>query len=182
MFIKGYSDLKLRIPDCHSESDLWAAELKLNASNISSIFPYVNAQNEQARYFENPHYIQFVINEKRCALYEDKVIIAPFKDRESVVEFINILMNYLNNLYENKDSILPNNKKYSNIPVLEIFKMLPRTNCKKCGFQSCMAFAASLGRRETQVSLCPDLYKSLQENTNQDISTVSGELRILSPI
>jgi ArsR family metal-binding transcriptional regulator len=157
MFINGYSSLKLRIPDCHSDSDLWAAEVILNASNMADLFPYINAQNNQAKYFENPHYIQFVFEEKRCALYEDKLIIAPFKDRESTIDFIDKLIEYLNDLHEIRSTIQPKHDKYSTIPVLEILKKLPRTNCKKCGFESCTAFAAFVSKRENEILECPDL-------------------------
>lgn len=179
MLIKGYSDLKLRIPDCHSDSDLWAAEFKFDARDISEIFPYINAENEQARYFENPHYIQFVLNNNRCALYQDKVIIAPFKDRESAVEFINELTDYLNDLFDRKDSIQPDHNKYFQIPVLEIYKLLPRTNCGKCGSGTCMAFAASLSKRETAVSLCPELSGIIEDNCNSDNPELLFELKTL---
>jgi acetyl-CoA decarbonylase/synthase complex subunit gamma len=32
---------------------------------------------------------------------------------------------------------------------------LPRSNCKKCGFPTCMAFAAELRADFTILSLCP---------------------------
>ena len=179
MLIKGYSELKLRIPDCHSDSDLWAAEFRFDCSDISEIFPYINADNKQARYFENPHYIQFMLNGNRCAIYKDKVIIAPFKDRESAVEFIDELTKYLNDLYRKKDSIVPDHQKYFQIPVLDIYKLLPRTNCGKCGSGTCMAFAASLSKRETPASECPELCEIIENNDRSDNPELLLELKTL---
>ncbi|NMB41067.1 MAG: acetyl-CoA decarbonylase/synthase complex subunit gamma [Firmicutes bacterium] len=38
---------------------------------------------------------------------------------------------------------------------LEIFKHLPKTNCKECGFPTCLAFAMALANGKTTLDLCP---------------------------
>jgi acetyl-CoA decarbonylase/synthase complex subunit gamma len=40
---------------------------------------------------------------------------------------------------------------------IEIYKLLPGTNCKECGETNCMAFAARLVNRETTLQECPPL-------------------------
>lgn len=40
---------------------------------------------------------------------------------------------------------------------IEIFKLLPKTNCKKCGHPTCLAFAMKLAQRQAAVDLCPDI-------------------------
>ena len=40
---------------------------------------------------------------------------------------------------------------------LEIFKHLPKTNCKKCGFPTCLAFAMALANGKTSLDNCPDV-------------------------
>jgi len=40
---------------------------------------------------------------------------------------------------------------------VEIFKLLPKTNCKKCGFPTCLAFAMKLAQRQADISACPDV-------------------------
>ncbi len=40
---------------------------------------------------------------------------------------------------------------------VEIFKLLPKTNCKKCGHPTCLAFAMKLAQRQTTLDLCPDV-------------------------
>jgi acetyl-CoA decarbonylase/synthase complex subunit gamma len=40
---------------------------------------------------------------------------------------------------------------------IQIYKYLPKTNCKKCGFPTCLAFAMKLARGEVDLSLCPEL-------------------------
>jgi len=38
---------------------------------------------------------------------------------------------------------------------LEIYKMLPQTNCKECGFPTCLAFSMKLAARQVELSACP---------------------------
>jgi len=38
---------------------------------------------------------------------------------------------------------------------LEIFKLLPKTNCKKCGMPTCLAFAMQLAQKRAKLDDCP---------------------------
>ena len=38
---------------------------------------------------------------------------------------------------------------------LQIFKLLPKTNCKDCGFPTCMAFALQLAAGKAELAQCP---------------------------
>jgi acetyl-CoA decarbonylase/synthase complex subunit gamma len=38
---------------------------------------------------------------------------------------------------------------------LAIYKLLPKTNCKECGFPTCLAFAMKLAARQVELSACP---------------------------
>ncbi len=37
---------------------------------------------------------------------------------------------------------------------IQIYKMLPQTNCKDCGFPTCLAFAMKLAAKQAELSLC----------------------------
>ncbi len=39
---------------------------------------------------------------------------------------------------------------------LDIFKLLPKTNCKKCGMPTCLAFAMALAQKKAALDKCPD--------------------------
>lgn len=40
---------------------------------------------------------------------------------------------------------------------LDIYKHLPKTNCKKCGFPTCLAFAMALAQKKVSLEKCPDV-------------------------
>ena len=46
---------------------------------------------------------------------------------------------------------------------LEIFKLLPKTNCKKCGMPTCLAFAMALAQKRAKLEDCPDVSDEAKE-------------------
>src|SRR5664279_1881728 len=38
---------------------------------------------------------------------------------------------------------------------IAIYKVLPQTNCKECGFPTCLAFAMKLAAKQVELSGCP---------------------------
>ena len=40
---------------------------------------------------------------------------------------------------------------------IEIYKYLPKTNCKKCGFPTCLAFAMKVAQKTVNITICTDL-------------------------
>lgn len=62
---------------------------------------------------------------------------------------------------------------------MEIYQMLPKTNCKKCGKNSCMAFAVALMARELTADDCPPLkedpkFKESYENIKSLFKQAEG--------
>ncbi|MHA1336398.1 MAG: (Fe-S)-binding protein, partial [Promethearchaeota archaeon] len=74
------------------------------------------------------------------------------------------------------------------IPVqnfMDLYKYLPKTNCKKCGKPTCMAFALALLQGQVKVDDCPPLlepkYKKQYETLKELLKGEEGkekELRI----
>lgn len=46
---------------------------------------------------------------------------------------------------------------------LDIYKNLPKTNCKKCGFPTCLAFAMALAGKKISLDKCPDVSETAKQ-------------------
>jgi len=46
---------------------------------------------------------------------------------------------------------------------IEIFKLLPKTNCKECGFPTCLAFAMALASGKAELAACPYVSEEAKE-------------------
>jgi len=42
---------------------------------------------------------------------------------------------------------------------IDVYKLLPKTNCKECGEENCMAFATKIVNREVNIDQCAPLLK-----------------------
>ncbi len=50
---------------------------------------------------------------------------------------------------------------------VEIFKLLPKTNCKKCGYPTCLAFAMKLAQRQASLDACPDVSEEAKQKLGE---------------
>ncbi len=50
---------------------------------------------------------------------------------------------------------------------VQIFKLLPKTNCKKCGFPTCLAFAMKLAQGGVDLSACPDVSEEAKKTLGE---------------
>lgn len=183
MLIKGYSGFKTMIPDPVRRASstlpdgarIWAAAFNLDA-DISHLFPYINAVIDDALYYESPHYVQFAFHEYPCALYPRNVQAGYFEDREAALEFVEKLIDFLNDLDARRDSLKPNHEKFKPVSALEIFKTLPKTNCQECGFLTCMAFAVELSGGRTVPEQCTGFINPLSESAVYPVLDDQGNM------
>jgi acetyl-CoA decarbonylase/synthase complex subunit gamma len=52
---------------------------------------------------------------------------------------------------------------------IDIYKLLPKTNCKECGQENCMAFATKIVNREIDIDSCPPLLKKENEKAYKQL-------------
>ncbi len=47
---------------------------------------------------------------------------------------------------------------------LQIFKLLPKTNCKECGMPTCLAFAMQLAQKKAELDKCPHVSEEARQS------------------
>jgi DNA-binding CsgD family transcriptional regulator/ArsR family metal-binding transcriptional regulator len=164
-FISSYSSFSLRLPVPPTRGralpeGLMIAEFEFGA-DISGLAPYINAVAKNAMYYEKPPYIRFLLHGVLCTLNGSAGSAVPFSDRSQALDFLERLIAFLNGIHLHRNSIQPSYRSYAAISVLDVLRLLPRSNCWKCGFPTCMAFAAALSRRKTASSLCPEFKRPI---------------------
>ena len=60
---------------------------------------------------------------------------------------------------------------------IQIYKLLPQTNCKECGFPTCLAFAMKLAAKQVELGSCP--YVS-DESKKQLAESAAPPIRLIS--
>jgi DNA-binding CsgD family transcriptional regulator/ArsR family metal-binding transcriptional regulator len=179
-FLTGYSGLSLRVLGPLSRTSrgdfpLMVAHFKLN-SDISALFPYINAVAEDAVFHERPVYIKFNLDGVLCGLHPMDGSAGLFENTLQAHEFVERLTAFLNELHQRKGSIRPNPRRHGHVPVLEIFGLLPGSNCGDCGYPTCMAFAAALSRQEADPTQCTGLGQPLRQHAVYPVYDARGNI------
>lgn len=137
-------------------ADTYGVEFELDG-DVSSLFPYINAVAKGAQYYEKPVYIRFFLDDHLCAFYPCKGAFTPARNLSQAAAFLDQLVGFLIDIDRRKSDIRPNIRKYKPVSAVDIFKLLPGSNCKICGYATCLAFAAALSRQHASLVNCPHL-------------------------
>lgn len=60
---------------------------------------------------------------------------------------------------------------------IQIYKLLPQTNCKDCGFPTCLAFAMKLAAKQVELAACPHVS---EESKTQLAESAAPPIRLVS--
>lgn len=60
---------------------------------------------------------------------------------------------------------------------IQIYKLLPQTNCKECGFPTCLAFAMKLAAKQVELSACPYV---TEESKKQLAASAAPPIRLIT--
>ena len=99
-----------------------------------------------------------------------------FDSKMSAKEFASSVINFLNDLHDQKKDIKPNYNQIKQVPIIDILRILPKTNCKECGFPTCMAFAAALIKGKVTAQTCHSLVSPISENAEYPIFDNEGNI------
>lgn len=183
MHIKNYSEFVCilpwymnPLPDVENpRSKIWSASFRLD-QDVSHLFPYINAILDEALYYEKPAHVRFLLNGYRCFLYPDSAAVHFFESNEAARDFIAGFIDFLNGVEDQKNTVKPNYDRIKPIPIIDILKILPKTNCRKCGYLTCMAFAAAIMKGKAAADKCPGLALPIGENAVYPVFDDAGNL------
>ncbi|MFH0888698.1 MAG: (Fe-S)-binding protein [Planctomycetota bacterium] len=131
------------------------AELDMD---ISKIMPYLNAIMEDAIYNHNAPSITLKRDGRLIGIQAKQLAAGKVVNLKEANELVDWFKNMVNDCYTRKNSITPNYERRKTLLPLDIYKLLPATNCKKCNEPACMAFAIKLISEEKNIMVCADLF------------------------
>ena len=90
-------------------------------------------------------------------LYLDKVYITQIKDTEEGLELLKALVDAINATWESRADLIAMTTARRAPRPLDIWTLLPQTNCKRCGEETCLAFACQLLMNKRELLECRPL-------------------------
>ena len=147
-------DIELSTPDCDLESQIYKASVTFDA-DITDALPYVNATVDKAEYIPGIPVLVWTEDAHKYALRPRDIAISNITERREAGILASKLVDRINSTWEKRADIEPSYETYERPKVLDILKLLPRTNCKECGLPTCMAFADALTKDKAGLEKCP---------------------------
>jgi ArsR family metal-binding transcriptional regulator len=126
--------------------------------DISELMPYLNRIIEGAIYNHQGKSLTFK-KDGLITLYSTEISAGQVKDLQTANKICSWIKEKVNFVYENKGKIEPLYERRGKISALEIYKLLPQTNCRKCGEVTCLAFACKVLSEEKNVVLCQTIFE-----------------------
>ena len=155
MLLTNYSKEIFR-PECNHrfESVHCIAHLE---QDISAVLPYLNAVLGGFDYLKDPPAVVFRSQGKLITVHGDKIAINTLRDEAEADKILAWMQREINAAWENRDRIEPSCEGAPKPKLVEILKMLPRTNCKVCGEPTCMVFAVRMAEGVKVPDECPPM-------------------------
>ena len=155
MLLKGYRK-EITRPECRREALSLHCIAHLD-QDIGQVLPYLNAKLGGDQYLKDPPSLTFKNRGKLITLHPQMIAINALRDEAEADKILEWLMGEINDTWEKRDEIEPSFETLEKPKVLEILKLLPKTNCKECGQPTCMVFAAQVAEGGRGPEDCPVL-------------------------
>jgi len=125
---------------------------------LTEVLPYVNAILPNILSYNPTAGIMTLRRQPGfITLYPDKVYITQVRDSSEGLDLLEALRQVINKIWDRRAQITPAVTGRQPPGFLDIWKLLPRRNCKRCGQPTCLAFAVALLQAKAQSADCPFL-------------------------
>jgi ArsR family metal-binding transcriptional regulator len=137
--------------------------------DISAVFPYLNARLEDAIYDHENAILIGRYNRRRYAFRPHEIQLGMVADPSEAPSVAAEAVDTVNRVWSEREKITPSFRERQLPTVYDIYKRLPGTNCKECGYATCLACAADIRNGVVPPDRCPLLSKPEYEANREQI-------------
>jgi len=157
MLIDNY-DLEVFTPPCDPGAERFAARARLTI-DISPVLPYLNATLHGAVYKPTAQALTWKKGGHNIAFHAYEILTSNVEDRAAAERELHGLIALVNRAWERREEITPDHETHQRPTPMAVFKLLPQTNCRKCGQPTCFTFSLKLAASQVDVEACPPLFE-----------------------
>lgn len=160
MLLTGYRKEIFR-PECNPSFQSLHCIAYLD-EDIGAVLPYLNARLGGDEYYQDPPAVTFRPQGKLITVQPRQIAVNALRDEEEADKILEWMKREINETWEKRAEIEPSYESVPKPKLLEILKLLPKTNCKVCGEPTCMVFAVRIAEGVKGAGDCPMLSKELR--------------------
>lgn len=127
------------------------------SKDISCVVPFINSSLGGSQCTSNPPSVTFKTEGKLISVQDHTITVNGIQDETHGRKIIDWMIREINDAWENREQISPSYELPKRPVLTELLKLLPMTNCRKCGEPTCMVFAVRLTEGAKDENHCPDL-------------------------
>ena len=173
MLIDNY-ELEIYTPPCDPGAERYAVRGRLTA-DISEVLPYLNATLRGAIYYPGAKALTWKGAGHSLAFHAYEVAVSNIEDRSNAEEKLKEAVALVNRTWEHRAEITPDMSTRQRPTAMAVYKLLPRTNCKKCGEPTCFTFAGKLVGAHRILADCPPLAETQYEQQRTALEAIGLE-------
>ncbi|MBM3130580.1 MAG: Fe-S cluster protein [Chloroflexi bacterium] len=181
MLVQSYH-LEVFAPPCAPGAERWCAKATL-ADDIGDALPYLNATikgaipkglsvyNHAARALTWP----LRVGGHTIAVRPREIAISNLVDKDAAATEMQRVVGLINHTWERRAEITPSIEMRQRLKPMEVYKLLPATNCKDCGQPTCFTFALKIIAGEVELEQCAPLFiDAYREKRDKLIALLEG--------
>jgi ArsR family metal-binding transcriptional regulator len=151
-------DLEVTTPPCEPGAERFGAIARL-VEDIREVLPYLNATLRGAVYNAAGPTLTWKKGGHNIVFHPYQIAVSNVADRETALREVQELVELVNRTWERRGEIQPDWTTRRRVGPMDIYNLLPRTNCRACGQPTCYTFALKLALGQVRIHDCPLLHE-----------------------
>jgi ArsR family metal-binding transcriptional regulator len=138
-------------------------------ADISPSFAYLNTVLDDTLYDHENSILIGTNNRRRYAFRPHEIQAGMVTDTSEASSIVDEVVELVNQVWKEREHITPSLRERKLPAIYDIYKLLPGTNCKECGYPTCLACAADIRNGVISLDGCPLLSKPEYQQNRERI-------------
>ena len=165
---------------CAPGSGFYALKVTLTR-DINAVLPYLNALFDNTRYDHDNRILICEMDNRGYAFRSLDIRVSGIVDVADVSQAAQEIVDRVNQVWRERDRITPSYNERKLPTVIDIYQLLPKTNCKQCGYITCLAFAAEVRTDPGLLVQCPPLLQSEYASNREKLEALFSPGEVSQP-
>lgn len=128
-------------------------------ADLTPALPYLNAELSGSRYTPKLPALVWIYADHQIGILPDRIVVDHVHEQDDVHPVMEEIVAKINEVWSRRESIQPRHTPRAFRQPLEIYALLPQTNCKLCGEPTCYSFALKLTAGISDLVECTPLFE-----------------------
>lgn len=170
MLLQNYH-LDVFSPPCEPGAERWSVKAALD-DDIGEALPYLNATLKGAIYNHAARALTWRMGGHAIAIRPREIAISNLCDKDAAATEVERVVEIINRTWERRAEIVPSIEMRQRLKPMDVYKLLPATNCQVCGQPTCFTFALKMTVGELEPEQCPPLFTDAYREKRDKLLTL----------